>query len=144
MARGGRRQPTNPAPVSGPGALSARTDGGPGNARQPLRVAGGGDYGERQAAEQLQAAAPMAAAVDAAVAPPLTPQAPPVPLNVEDPFRPSDAGLPLEAGLRPAMPSGMAPDFTTMGGGPDPDDLLRIMFAMNPHPDIARLLRRSR
>ena len=26
--RGGYRQPSNPAPVSGPGALSKRTDGG--------------------------------------------------------------------------------------------------------------------
>jgi len=28
MPRGGYRQPNNPAPVSGPGALSQRTDGG--------------------------------------------------------------------------------------------------------------------
>ena len=28
---GGYRQPSNPAPVSGPGALSQRTDGGPGS-----------------------------------------------------------------------------------------------------------------
>lgn len=140
MARGGRRTPRTPAPVSGPGALSARTDGGPGNQSQPLRVAGGGAYGERQAAEQLQGAAPMAAAVDAANAPPVTPQAPMVPLSMESPFRPSETGQPLEMGMRSAMPSGMQPDFTTMG--PDPDDLLRVMYSLNPHPDLARLLRR--
>jgi hypothetical protein len=58
MARGGYRQPGNPAPVSGPGALSKRTDGGPG---QPVRTPSGGAYGERQAMEQMQQAAPLAA-----------------------------------------------------------------------------------
>jgi hypothetical protein len=58
MARGGYRQPGNPAPVSGPGALSKRTDGGPG---QPVRTPSGGKYGERQALEQMQQAAPVSA-----------------------------------------------------------------------------------
>lgn len=58
MARGGYRQPGNPAPVSGPGALSKRTDGGPG---QPVRAPSGGKYGERQELEQLQQAAPVSA-----------------------------------------------------------------------------------
>ncbi|MFC8490728.1 hypothetical protein ACFUJU_07960 [Streptomyces sp. NPDC057235] len=57
MASGGYRQPSSPAPVSGPGALSKRTDGGPG---QPVRAPSGGAYGERQALEQLQQAAPLA------------------------------------------------------------------------------------
>ena len=59
MARGGYRQPANPAPVSGPGALSQRTDGGPG--KQPVRVPSGGAYGDRQQLQQLQQAAPVAA-----------------------------------------------------------------------------------
>lgn len=58
MARGGYRQPGNPAPVSGPGALSKRTDGGP---SQPVRTPSGGAYGERQQLEQLQQAAPLSA-----------------------------------------------------------------------------------
>lgn len=58
MARGGYRQPSNPAPVSGPGALSRRTDGGPG---QPVQAPSGGKYGERQELEQLQQAAPVSA-----------------------------------------------------------------------------------
>jgi hypothetical protein len=57
MASGGYRQPSSPAPVSGPGALSKRTDGGPG---QPVRAPSGGAYGERQQLEQLQQAAPLA------------------------------------------------------------------------------------
>lgn len=51
---GGYRRPGNPAPVSGPGKYSKRTDG-----RQPQRIASGGDYGERQEMESLQAGAPM-------------------------------------------------------------------------------------
>lgn len=45
MASGGYRKPTNPAPASGPGRLSKRTDGGPG---QKLMVAPGMPYGDRQ------------------------------------------------------------------------------------------------
>jgi hypothetical protein len=58
MASGGYRQPSSPAPVSGPGALSKRTDGGPG---QPVRAPSGGAYGERQNLEQLQQGAPLSA-----------------------------------------------------------------------------------
>lgn len=58
MPSGGYRQPGSPAPVSGPGALSKRTDGGPG---QPVRTPSGGAYGERQELDQLQQAAPLSA-----------------------------------------------------------------------------------
>ncbi|MGW2513649.1 hypothetical protein ACWC0A_30495 [Streptomyces scopuliridis] len=56
MASGGYRKPSSPAPVSGPGALSRRTDGGP---SQPQRLPSGGAYGERQNLEQLQQGAAM-------------------------------------------------------------------------------------
>ena len=48
-SRGGYRQPSNPAPVSGPGALSARTDGGAGSSKQPIRRIPGQAYGEGKA-----------------------------------------------------------------------------------------------
>lgn len=51
---GGYRRPAHPAPVSGPGRLSRRTDG-----RQPQMVAAGGDYGDRKDMQQIQAGAPM-------------------------------------------------------------------------------------
>lgn len=51
---GGYRRPTHPAPVSGPGKLSRRTDG-----RQPQMIASGGDYGDRQEMQQIQSGAPM-------------------------------------------------------------------------------------
>lgn len=58
MPRGGYRKPANPAPVSGPGALSRRTDGGP---TQPVRpIPGGGQYGARKDMIELQSGAPMA------------------------------------------------------------------------------------
>lgn len=61
MAGGGARTPNNPAPVSGPGALSRRTDGGPGDAKQPIRVPTGGDYGDATQLQKLQQAAPVGA-----------------------------------------------------------------------------------
>jgi hypothetical protein len=56
---GGSRTPLNPAPVSGPGALSQRTDGGPSQTPRPIT---GGEYGEGVAMMDLQRSAPMAAA----------------------------------------------------------------------------------
>lgn len=53
---GGYRQPSDPAPVSPPGALSQRTDGG---ATQAPQVAAGNAYGERKDLMGLQGAAPM-------------------------------------------------------------------------------------
>lgn len=57
MARGGYRKPANPAPVSGPGALSRRTDGGPTQAA--MGIPANGQYGERKAMQELQQGAPM-------------------------------------------------------------------------------------
>ena len=54
MARGGYREPANPAPVSGPGALSRRTDGRPNVQSLP-----DARYGEQQAFREQQNAAPM-------------------------------------------------------------------------------------
>lgn len=53
---GGMRRPANPAPVSGPGALSRRTDG------QGAKYMAGGEYGEGQEMMDLQTSAPMSKA----------------------------------------------------------------------------------
>ena len=55
--RGGYRAPSNPAPVSGPGALSKRTDGG---ATQGAKYISGLPYGQGQQTYSNQVAAPMA------------------------------------------------------------------------------------
>ena len=60
-AWGGYRQPTNPAPASGPGALSQRTDGGATEGMtQPVKEYTGLPYGENKAINDTQSAAPMA------------------------------------------------------------------------------------
>lgn len=51
--QGGYRRPENPAPVSGPGSLSRRTDG------QGAMYMSGGEYGEGQEMMDLQNSAPM-------------------------------------------------------------------------------------
>jgi hypothetical protein len=55
--RGGYQAPSNPAPVSGPGALSNRTDGGP---TQPAQYMPGLGYGEGGQNYQNQVSAPLA------------------------------------------------------------------------------------
>lgn len=65
MARGGYQAPSRPAPVSGPGAMSKRTDGGPG---QPQRDLANAAYGEQQDFQQIQAGARMQQAPDAGAA----------------------------------------------------------------------------
>lgn len=60
---GGYRQPNNPAPVSGPGALSERTDGGATDgmsAPQPMADYAGFDYGQNKQLNEQQAGAPLA------------------------------------------------------------------------------------
>ncbi|MEW1959773.1 hypothetical protein [Kineococcus sp. NPDC059986] len=54
--RGGYQAPAKPAAVSGPGALSQRTDG------QPVRDITGGDYGDGAEMRNLQQSAPLAKA----------------------------------------------------------------------------------
>jgi hypothetical protein len=54
--QGGYQRPANPAPVSGPGRLSKRTDGGP---SQPVRPISGLPYGENQELNTTQGMAPM-------------------------------------------------------------------------------------
>lgn len=59
MARGGYREPENPAPVSGPGRLSQRTDGGPADS-QPVRRLPNAGYGESKSFQDQQRGADVA------------------------------------------------------------------------------------
>jgi len=60
-AYGGYRQPTNPAPVSGPGSLSQRTDGGATEGMtQPVQEYTGLPYGQNKSINDLQGASSMA------------------------------------------------------------------------------------
>lgn len=106
---GGYRQPSNPAPVSGPGAMSQRTDGGP--AQQGARYMAGGAYGDGQAMMDLQQSAPMAATrtpqTQGQRAVP-RPGAVPVPFSAptQRPDEPLTEGNPLGPGAGPGALSG--------------------------------------
>lgn len=136
QGRGGYRKPDKPAPVSGPGALSQRTDGGPGDP-QPIRLASGGKYGDRKASQAQQSAAPMAGGSPlpqpAAGGGAPSPVSPPAPIDAFAPTARPDE--PITAG----MPFG--PGRGSLGMLPtDPDEALRIAYSMFRHPDIAELL----
>lgn len=132
MARGGKRTPKNPAPVSGPGRLARRTDGGPG---QPVRSFPAEAYGQRQALASLQKAAPMAAGGNGVVAAGGPPAAsgglpPGIANGILGPTqRPTE---PVTAGLPSGPDRQIFPD--------DPDQLLRAIYQRYPHPDIGRFL----
>jgi hypothetical protein len=91
--QGGYRKPGTPAPVSGPGALSRRTDG---------RVAEGFAYGMNKQINEQAAAAPMAKAAPMAARPMnVAPELPPVtPLFAETtmPEDPITSGVDVGAG----------------------------------------------
>jgi hypothetical protein len=106
---GGMRRPSNPAPVSGPGALSRRTDG------QGAKYVAGGEYGEGQEMMDLQTSAPMSKA-PAAPRPRTGRQvvseemAPPTPLfaPTERPDEPITAGAPFGPGPGPTARTPMS------------------------------------
>jgi hypothetical protein len=61
MPKGGYRQPMNPAPVSGPGALSQRTDGGATEGMtQPQQRYSGMPYGQNKSVNDQQGSAALA------------------------------------------------------------------------------------
>lgn len=87
---GGYRRPANPAPVSGPGAHSRRTDG------QPIRSLPDAEYGEDKTFGELQRGAPLASQPSAqgSPGPALTPLSAPTAL----PNTPVTAGAGYGAG----------------------------------------------
>lgn len=106
---GGKRTPRNPAPVSAPGALSRRTDGGP---QQSNPRMSGMPYGENQDFEEMQSAAPMSASPTAkraggkAKAAPQGPGATPLFEPTARPDEPVTAGAPFGPGEGPPMNPG--------------------------------------
>ena len=108
--QGGYRRPSNPAPVSGPGALSRRTDG-----RQGARYMAGGEYGEGQEMMDLQTSAPMSKAPEqprprrgqgAAQVMEEGPRPTPLFAPTERPDEPVTAGAPFGPGPGPDVLSG--------------------------------------
>jgi len=99
MAKGGYRKPTNPAQVSGPGALSRRTDG-----NQPVMEMTGGKYGESKELTELQQGASMMQAQQGL---PSMPSLSPLFNPTERPDEPVTAGMPIGPGAN-SIPGGNA------------------------------------
>lgn len=131
-APGGYQKPANPAPASGPGALSQRTDGGPADS-QPIRVAPGGAYGDRADMVDLQASAPMA---QAAAAPRSMPAVEVTPFGAptQRPDEPVTAGIDLGAGAGSAALGKQQPPTGSLAS------VLQKIAGNDPTGDVARLL----
>ena len=126
--QGGYRKPNNPAPVSGPGSLSQRTDGGP---TQPATYIPGLPYGQGQETYSNQVAAPMAGN-------PIPQMEIPTPLMAPTarPSEPITAGVDIGAGpgseAKPKLPN---PSYTIQ-------DVIRNLIPYDPSGD-AELIYRS-
>jgi hypothetical protein len=119
--------PNNPAPVSGPGALSKRTDGGPGD-EQPIRDVPGGNYGDRKEMQQIQQGAPMYAQ-PAPTGGPMPQATPPPPGGLFDPTaRPSE---PITSGIASGPGAGLSDDSSRLN-----DDMELIATYL---PDLRRV-----
>ena len=101
---GGYRRPSRPAPVSGPGALSRRTDG-----TQPRTDLPDARYGEQKQFQEIQAGADMAAG-------PTAPGPAPVPLDAptQRPEEPVTAGAALGPGVGPEAAGIMSDEQATI------------------------------
>lgn len=134
MARGGKREPARPAPVSGPGAQSQRTDGGAGSKSQPLRAATGGEYGSRKATLDQQKSAPLASGPGPTPAGPASGGA--------------GAALPGMGGVfGPTERPGEDPGTGAGGVGgmvaQDVNGFIQILYSKFPHPAIGSLMQKD-
>jgi hypothetical protein len=133
--RGGYRKPANPAPTSGPGSLSQRTDGGP---AQGAKYISGLPYGEGRATYDQQTAAPMAAAAPTPPTPEV-PSGPPM-LSLNDPTQRPDE--PLTAGLN----IGEGPGAEVMRNVPNRSqslvDTIRYLAQFDPSGDAELIYRK--
>jgi len=130
--QGGSRTPANPAPVSGPGALSQRTDGG-----QPARWISGDQYGEGKENMDLQTSAPMSKAARTPQAPRVAPtarQMAPTSNTVTPLFAPTQRpDEPLTAGM--PFGAGSGPDATSSGNR----TVLQTLEKLLPYDDSGSL-----
>jgi hypothetical protein len=121
---GGPRTPSKPAPASGPGRLSQRTDGGP---AQKMREMTDQPYGDATAYAQQQQGAPMAA----------TPPVPTVPGSqiaaAAQQAAPQGAGATPAFGRPTEQPQTPITDGAAIGPGQGPLPL--PMSGLNARPD---------
>lgn len=107
-SHGGYRRPANPAPVSGPGAMSRRTDG------QPQAQLPDAAYGEQKTFQEIQGGAPMGGQPAGTGGPPITPLdtsgVTPLSAGSVFPEEPVTAGADLGPGPGSAVLGGPPPD----------------------------------
>ena len=132
--RGGYRKPDMPAPTSGPGALSQRTDGGP---AQGAKYMSGLPYGEGRSTYDQQTAAPMAGSAPTPPAPEM-PSGPPM-LSLNDPTQRPDE--PLTAGID--IGDGPGSEVMPMANrGQSLVDTIRYLAQFDPSGDAELIYRR--
>jgi hypothetical protein len=125
MARGGARTPAQPAAVSGPGAHSQRTDGGPSGTAN--LAAGGGTYGSRDDLEAAQSSSPVPTNREAGGG---GANGPTGPTEIPSAFGPTDRpNEPITAGVAVAPGESANVEFA-----------LRALYQQFPTPYIGRLL----
>tara|TARA_R100000458_G_C8257797_1_gene233695 strand:+ start:269 stop:676 length:408 start_codon:yes stop_codon:yes gene_type:complete len=125
-SRGGYQKPNKPAAVSGPGALSQRTDG-----NQPVVPMPDLPYGQQQALMEQQRQAPLGDSGGANAPYPMGRQG-----TSPDVFAPTELpGEPITAGVPTGEGPGPAPQIQNQT-----DMLLAAMYEINPHPIIAELI----
>lgn len=115
--RGGYRRPEHPAPVSGPGRLSQRTDG------QPIQTLPDAAYGEQKTFREIQQGAPMGGS-------------PPAPAGGEPPTPPIDMSRVTPLNAPSQFPEEPVTAGADAGLGVGPSGVFRDR---GPNPDIERL-----
>jgi hypothetical protein len=133
--KGGYQRPRNPAQVSGPGAMSQRTDGKPSvdNPRQAARYISGQEYGEGQVINEIAQAAPLAAAPDQGTTTPMgggggmemRPRPTSMYAPTERPDEPLTAGVPVGAG-----PNELAPDMMSKVGEDQDAERMAVLIGI--------------
>lgn len=128
MARGGYRKPNKPAPVSGPGAMSRRTDGGPED-QAAARWIPQDEYGAATELMDIQRSAPMKD----------TRKVVPLDAPTDRPSEPITAGAPFGPGPGPS-PRAEAPPETQQQPRDDVSLIIRAAYAAHPSPELGSLM----
>lgn len=135
---GGYRKPSSPAAVSGPGALSARTDG-----RPTVQTLDNAKYGEQKAFQEMQTSAPMGAPSPAGVSGQPAPMQMPTQIGAPT----SNPGQPVTHGAN----AGPGADFSSLGIPDSTDEvadlkarygpILPVLIRMADSPQASQQLR---
>lgn len=123
---GGYQAPRNPAPASGPGRLSRRTDGGP---AQKIMTPTGLPYGDAGASSATQHAAPLSQ----------SPSVPTAPVG-GDGGQSQDGPQVVGFGEPTQMPGQPVTSGAALGAGPGPEALRGGMDAVSSYGPLADML----